>query len=514
MYIVTSEEMRKLDRHTIETIGLPALVLMENAGREIAREALELAREREAAGHRLRKRWLILAGKGNNGGDGLVAVRHLLEAGVRAEVVYAEPPEALAGEAAVQRDIAARLGVPSFVYGTKEIPWDGYDGAIDALLGTGAKGAPRGPYAALIREANAAGVPVVAADVPSGLDADTGAVHEPCLRAERTVALAFLKRGLVQFPGAEAAGSVAVRPIGIPSALAEEHGVRVQLVTEAVLAELGLDVSRKRSADSHKGSYGHALIAAGTQRMSGAGLLCAKAALRTGCGLATWAVPASLAPHLLGRLPEAMLAGIADAGHGDWTHVAADAITALAAERDALAIGPGMGRYAEDAQWLREIWEGADCPLLLDADALNMLAEASDFASWPRREAGTVLTPHPGEMARLAGTTTAEVQKDRIGHASRYASEHGVTLVLKEARTVIAAPDGRVYLNPTGNAAMAKGGSGDVLSGVIVSLLAQGLSDVQAACFGVYLHGLAGDRAAASRLTDSSLLPGDLVEHL
>ncbi|WP_409342663.1 NAD(P)H-hydrate dehydratase [Paenibacillus sp. MBLB4367] len=513
MYIVTAEEMRRLDNHTIETIGIPSLVLMENAGREIALEALACISD--AAGQKDNERWLVLAGKGNNGGDGFAAARHLAEAGVAVEVAIAEPPERMSAEAVQQHEIAVRFGLPLICCWEQQIAWGRYTGVIDALLGTGSRGAPREPYAALIRQANASGLPIVAADIPSGLDADTGETQEPCIRAVRTVALAFLKRGHMQYPGAEAAGRVTVRPIGIPGRLAASLGVSTLLLSEASLTgPLGIDIGRGRSADTHKGSYGHALIAAGTQRMSGAGLLCVKAALRAGCGLATWAVPASLVTHLLGRVPEAMLAGLADAGHGDWTHVNAEAILALADERDALALGPGMGRYEGDSQWLRALWEGAKCPLVLDADALNMLADAGDFASWQRRPAATVLTPHPGEMARLAGVSTREVQRDRIGLARRFAEQHGVTLVLKGARTVIATPEGAVYVNVNGNAGMATAGAGDVLAGVIASLLAQGYDAGQAACLGVYLHGAAGDRAALKRPSPASLLAGDLLEEL
>ncbi|RAV16760.1 NAD(P)H-hydrate dehydratase [Paenibacillus contaminans] len=513
MYIVTAEEMRRLDNHTIETIGIPQAALMENAGREIARQiATWIA---EAGRKSAAERWLVLAGKGNNGGDGFVAARHLSEAGIAVEVALAEPPERMSPEAAQQHDIAVRFGLQLIHCWEQKIAWGRYTGVVDALLGTGTRGAPREPYAALIREANASALPIVAADIPSGLDAATGETHEPCIRAERTVALAFLKRGLVQYPGAETAGHVVVRPIGIPAGLAASLGVRTMILDEAALnGPLGIDVSRERRADTHKGSYGHTLIAAGTKRMSGAGLLCAKAALRAGCGLATWAVPASLATHLLGRVPEAMLAGLADAGHGDWTHVNAEAILALAEDCDALALGPGMGRYEGDSQWLRGLWEGAGCPLVLDADALNMLAEAPDFADWQPRRAATVLTPHPGEMARLAGVSTREVQRDRIGLARRYAEQHGVTLVLKGARTVVATPDGAVYVNVNGNAGMATAGAGDVLAGIIASLLSQGFDAAQAACLGVYMHGAAGDRAALKRTSPASLLAGDLLEEL
>ncbi|WP_144936969.1 NAD(P)H-hydrate dehydratase [Paenibacillus sp. 32O-W] len=512
MYVVTSEEMRRLDGHTIQRIGLPALVLMENAGRAVAEEVLAVSRESAA---KRRQRWLVLAGKGNNGGDGLVAARHLIESGLDIDITLAEPAGLFSADMAVQHEIIGKLGIPMFNYKPGEIRWEVYDGVIDALLGTGTRGAPREPYAGLIREANASGLPIVAIDIPSGLDADTGMTHDPCICAVRTVALAFLKRGLVQPPGTGAAGRVVVRSIGIPVRLAEEQGIRTLLLDERTLSErLALDPRRGRPEDSHKGTFGHVLIAAGSLRMAGAGLLCANAALRAGCGLATWAMPASLVQHLLGRLPEAMLAGLPDAGHGDWAEVSAEQVLSLAEGRDALAIGPGMGRYGDDVQWLRAIWEGAQCPLLLDADALNMLADAPDFASWRKREAATVLTPHPGEMARLTGLSTAEVQRDRIGLARRYAEEHGVTLVLKGARTVVATPDGVVYVNTTGNPGMATGGTGDVLAGVIAGLLAQRLTAEQAAAFGVWLHGAAGDRAAAERSAPASILAGDLLRCL
>jgi NAD(P)H-hydrate epimerase len=552
MHLVTAEEMRALDRFVIDRIGLPGAVLMENAARAVAEAAMALGDEwyggvrgggggtpsgcvagapADAApalaqarpGRRLR--WLVLAGKGNNGGDGIAAARHLLEMGAEATILYAEPPERLTGDAALQRDAASGFGIPAMVYAPGAVDWRSFDGIIDALLGTGSRGAPREPYASLIREANASGLPIVAADIPSGLDADTGAVYEPCIRAARTVALAFMKRGLALHPGAEYAGAVTVAPIGIPARLADEHGIRVFRLDEAaVRGRLGVDPARPRRADTHKGTYGRVLVAAGSPRMAGAGLLCVRAALRAGCGLATWALPAGLAAAVTGRVPEAMLAPLADGGRGDWSAVAPEALAAELAGADALVLGPGLGRFAGDAAWLRRVWDiaagsggaGRAVPLVLDADALNMLAEADDFAAWPRRPADSpaVLTPHPGEMARLARTSASEVQRDRIGIARDYAMRHGVVLVLKGAATVTALPDGTVYVNTTGNPGMATGGSGDVLAGVIGSLIAQGMPPGTAAAFGVWLHGLAGDRAAAARPSQASLLAGDITEYL
>ncbi|QDY85294.1 NAD(P)H-hydrate dehydratase [Paenibacillus polymyxa] len=548
MYMVTAEQMRQLDRYTIDKLGIPALTLMENAGRAVADEVLKLCAERDRKsgvikkvthtgsgdipGHggvirtdtwsreqhdvRERAHWYIIVGKGNNGGDGLVAARHLTDAGLRVTVVYAEPPEALRGEAAAQRDIIAALDIPVILYGQDNLDLRGASGIVDALLGTGTQGPPREPYASLIREANASGAPLVSVDVPSGLDADTGALHEPCIRASVTVCLAYLKGGLVQYPGAGTAGDVVVRYIGIPPGLARECGVQVQLLTGDTLHDaLGVDVSRSREPDGHKGTYGHVLVAAGSLRMSGAGLLAARAALRIGSGLVTWAVPEALLPHVIGAAPELMLAAAATGGDSEWNANSADKLLQLAQARDVLAVGPGLGRFAGDTGWLRRLWEEYSGPLVLDADALNILASAGpELEAWKPRNAAVVLTPHPGEMARLLGIPTAEVQRDRISHARDYARTHGVTLVLKGARTVIACPDGTAYVNTTGHAGMATGGAGDVLTGIIAGLLAQGLNASQAATFGVYLHGVAGEMAARHRQHPASVVAGDIIEAL
>ncbi|MCM3748333.1 NAD(P)H-hydrate dehydratase [Paenibacillus pasadenensis] len=517
------------------------------------------------------KPWAILVGKGNNGGDGLVAARHLHQLGVPVWIVFAESPQKLNSEAERQRQLAARCGLPWTIYSPNKQNWSRCEGIIDALLGTGSSVvAPREPLASLIREVNASALPIVAADLPSGLDPDTGAVADPAIRAAVTVTFGLAKRGLAQYPGAGHAGTVLVAPLGVPlgpdnknwqgngaeserdaasSAGAETNrGTRINaasgfkeeltgkpqtdfaepsseselqaqasgvfLLTPQLLRErLHVEVRDQREADSHKGTYGHVLVAAGTLSMSGAGLLSATAALRAGAGLVTWAVPQSLAPAAAGLRPELMLAAVEDGGTGAWQQAAPEELAALAKQRDALVIGPGMGKLP--GGWLRQLWEllPAKLPLVLDADGLNHAA-ADSFAAWPRREGGVVLTPHPGEMGRLLGIPTAEVQRDRIGCAMRYALEHEVTVVLKGARTVIAAPDGSAYINPTGNAGMATGGTGDVLAGVIGSLLAQGLPAPAAAALGVWRHGAAGDRAAAALQSPASLIAGDILDWL
>lgn len=509
MRLVTAEQMRAIDRQAIDRIGLPAMVLMENAGRAVAEEVLRWMAEHKPPS----LPWLMLIGKGNNGGDGIVAARHLRESGVGAELLVVEEPEQLRGEAALQRDIAARMGIPAFRYQPGHVAWDKYAGIVDGLLGTGTKGAPRAPYDALIREANDSGLPIVAIDIPSGVDADTGQAHDPAIRAVKTVALAFGKCGLYQFPGADLAGHVVVRSIGIPDELA--GNVNTWLATKETIGdELGLTLPLVRPADGHKGTFGHVLVVAGSGTYSGAGLLAAGGALRAGAGLVTWTLPRSVAAAMTGLLPEAILAGMEEGPEGNWTASTASHIIDLANNKEAVVVGPGIGRFAGDADWLRQLWDGVKAPLLLDADALNIVAECGGLTKWPMRNAPTILTPHPGEMARLAGLATGEVQRGRIAFARAFAAQHRVTLVLKGARTVTALPDGRVFVNPTGNAGMATGGSGDVLAGLIAGLAAQGIPPEAAAVAGVHMHGEAGDRAAENRPSPASLLASDLLDRL
>ncbi len=571
MYIVSAQQMRELDNYTIQELGIPSLSLMEVAGKAIAEDVLNwCGQQQESAdiptgkalrnqsgihsdGHALsdkEEHWLILVGKGNNGGDGLVAARYLQEAGIRVTLLYAMPPEQCSGDAAIQRDAAERSGLE---YAVWDAEWDGsatadssdssdttdstngdiapslnknarsaserwkpYTGIIDALLGTGSKGEPREPYGAIIRSANASGKPIIAADIPSGLNADTGEVADSCIQATRTVCLAFLKQGLTQYPGASAAGEVIVRSIGIPQLAAARAGIQSYLITDSVLQQqLDIDITRTRAVDGHKGTYGHVMIVGGSLNMSGAGLMASRSALRIGSGLVTWLLPEQLMKHMVGHIPELMMAPVSDDPSGQWTSSTTEAILKQTAKADVLAIGPGLGRFEQDGEWLRTLWEQSEQPLVLDADGLNILAEADGLVSWRKRSATTVLTPHPGEMARLAGVSTAEVQRDRLGLARRFAQQHGITLVLKGARTIIAAPDGKVFVNTTGHPGMATGGSGDVLTGIIAGLLAQGLNAIQAAAFGAHLHGHAGEQAALARPGNpASLLAGDIIEQL
>jgi NAD(P)H-hydrate epimerase len=380
------------------------------------------------------------------------------------------------------------------------------DVLVDALLGTGLSRAPEGGFAASIRRIEAlrsAGARVLAVDVPSGLSADSGQPFTPCVHADRTVTFAFLKRGLVLHPGPEFAGEVEVVEIGIPSDAAASIPVTCELLEEDAVRAL----VPPRPPDAHKGTAGRVLVVAGSPGKSGAAHLALCGALRGGAGLVTLAARPEVLPFALAGRPEAM--SVALPGSGPLALSDLDGLLAAAEGIDALAIGPGIPRGPETAALLRLVLEKTRLPAVLDADALNALAGTP--ASLAGLPVPPILTPHPGEMARLVGGTIAEVQRDRIGIATDRASAWGCVVLLKGARTVIAAPGRPAAIVPTGNPGMATGGTGDVLAGLVASLLAGGLPAHDAACAGAFVHGLAGDLAAA-RLGERGLIAGDLAE--
>jgi NAD(P)H-hydrate epimerase len=487
--LATAAQMRAMDRETIDELGLPAALLMEHAGRAVA----DAVAARAGAGARV----AVVCGPGNNGGDGFVCARWLRERGLDARVhLVRGRPRERAGEAALHLGVYERLGGPVV---------DGFDAAaaaaadviVDAVLGTGLASPVVGPLADVLAVMDNAAATCIAVDVPSGLDADTGAVLGAAVHADVTVALGCAKLGLASWPGCERAGELIVADIGVPSRLAAKHGVRAFLVERADAEAL---VPRRGLGD-HKGTHGHVVVAAGSAGKVGAALLATGGALRAGAGLVTLATPPAAAPHVLGRIPEAM--------HAVFDPEAPD-LTVFEGKR-ALVWGPGMPTGAAAGATVRRLAASLPLPAVLDADALNHLAEKPEVlvdAPAPR-----VLTPHPGEAARLLGTGSDVVQADRVAAARKLAAATRAVVVLKGARSVVAAPDGRVTLNPTGNPGLGTGGTGDVLAGVIGALLAQGLPALEAARLGVYVHGLAGDLAAAARGT-IGLVAGDLLAEL
>ena len=507
MRILSSSQMRDADRRTIEEVGIPAVVLMENAGRQVV-AALEAVFEDLAD-----RQVAILCGRGNNGGDGFVVARTLHQRGIDVGVFLIGAVADVRGEARSNLEILGRIGVP-VVEVDNEQAWELHfseiescDLIVDALFGTGLKTPLQGMLETVVADVNGSSIPVASIDLPSGLSADTNELIGDCIDATITITLAAPKLPLVLPPGELHAGDVVIADIGIPDAVIDSvEGPRIDLLTRARMRS----IVEPRPADSHKGDYGHLLLVAGSKGRTGAAHLAAMAALRSGAGLVTVATPESCLPILAAMAPEYMTVAIPEDHGGDVDPDAASRL--LERPYDVVALGPGLGTAPGAVALVKTVIERSGVPVVLDADALNAFASEAD------RLTGTggrdvIITPHPGEFGRLLHVSTADVQADRIGLARDFASRQQVYVVLKGHRTVIAAPDGHVFINTTGNAGMATGGMGDVLTGMIAAWLGQ-LLDAEAACtLGVYLHGTAGDLAEAS-MGEVALTASDVIEHL
>jgi hydroxyethylthiazole kinase-like uncharacterized protein yjeF len=452
----------------------------------------------------------ILCGKGNNGGDGLALARRLSIRGVPVRVALLAPFAAVTGEAKVNLSILRKMDVEIVKNArTHEIAdvvaWA--DIAVDALLGVGLSTALKGMYAFAVELMNASGKPVVSVDMPTGINADTGEIMGSAVRADLTVTMALLKRGLVLHPGAQHAGTIRVADIGIPVEVVEKEKIGAAFLTRDGVWGL-LD---PRHPEAHKGNFGHALIVAGSLGKAGAAGMAVRGALRAGAGLVSAAMPASLVPVIQQQVPEAMCIPSAESIDGTLGIGAEVELLKASESMSACAIGPGLSTHYETVQVARNFVQRCAAPLVIDADGLNALAGSLGILK--KTKAPIIMTPHPGEMGRLLGLSPRDVRKDRIGVACDFAKRYNVTLVLKGAATVVAAPNGGVFINSTGNPGMATGGTGDVLTGMIVGFLAQGYTTVQAACIGVYLHGLAGDLAAGEK-SETSMIAGDLIEKI
>jgi hydroxyethylthiazole kinase-like uncharacterized protein yjeF len=501
--VFTAAEMRALDARAIRELGIPGPRLVDNAGTGAAA---------------LIARWLapirgkavvVVCGKGNNGGDGFVVARRLKARGAAVRVLLVGRRAEVGGDAADAlgrwRGRVEEVEEPSGLaraLGRADV-------IVDALLGTGVSGAARGPVAAAIEAINragAGGVPVVALDLPSGVDSDRGALPGPTVKAWRTVTFAGLKRSLLLAPAAAQAGAVEIGDIGVP---AEE--VRRGITTWRLEIADVRPSFPPRDLDAHKGRFGHLLVVAGSLGKTGAAVLAGRAALRSGGGLCTIAAPASQQPIVAAQAPEYMTEALPETAAQSLSLKAKDRLLELARRMDAVAIGPGLSLDPEAQELARVLIRDLEQPMVVDADALSALAGHLDVL---RHGAGPrVLTPHPGEMARMLGTTIEAVQGDRIEVARTFAREHGVALALKGAYTVSAGPDGHVAINPTGNPGMAKGGSGDVLTGIVGALLAREIEPTAALRSGCYVHGLAGDVAARER-GEYAMLASDIIESL
>lgn len=507
MRVTTAAEMHELDRLAIETYGIPGVVLMENAGAQVARILWQEYPDLRA--HRV----AVLCGRGNNGGDGFVIARYLHNTGVSVSVFIMGEPGGIRADAGVHLDMLRRVGVaPEAVKTSESAQAVGsrladYDILIDALLGTGLQAAVSGVFQLIIAAMNAAGKPIISVDIPSGLSADAGTPMGEHVRADLTITMALPKRGLLLYPDAEHVGRLVVVDIGFPAMVRESAAVRCQVLTADTIASQ----LRVRSADTHKGTYGHVLIVAGGPGKTGAGALASMAALRSGAGLVSFALPHSLNGAMEAKLTEVMTIPLPESEPGVLGAEAGKRIIEWLEGKSALILGPGLGTHPETVRCVHELLRQVCIPTVLDADGLNALA--TDPERPGAVQAPLVLTPHPGELARLRRTTTTEIQANRLAMAQETARVYKAVVVLKGAHTVIAEPEGTLYINLTGNPGMATAGSGDVLSGMIGALLGQGYSPSMAARVAVYIHGLAGDLAARV-LGERSLIAGDLVETL
>ena len=505
MKLVTTEQMRAIDRAAIEDYGIAGAVLMENAGRAVAQAAQEMLSEVDPLG-----RVVAVCGRGNNGGDGFVAARHLSNQGIPVEICLLAAADDLTGDAAINCRIAQQMGLPVLENpgsGELEAALDSADVVIDAILGTGISGEVEGPAREAIELINTSWAEVVAVDIPSGVSGDTGEELGEAVAADRTLTFGLPKIGHYCYPGRECCGEIEIVDISLPGELLTAETLTTNL-TEPMDAWLMLP---DRWADMHKGDAGRLLIVAGSVGMTGAAALAGQGAARAGAGLVTLAAPESLNDILEIKCTEVMTLPLPETKQRSLAPQAADQVLAFAEGCDAVALGPGLSRVDATAQLARSLIERIPLPLVVDADGLNACAGATDVLK--RRAAPTVITPHPGELSRLVDVPAATIQQDRVGSARQAARELDCVVVLKGAGTVIAAPDGEAWVNPTGNAGMASGGVGDVLTGVIAALLAGGATAVDAAVSGVYYHGLAGDLAAEHR-GERSLIASDLLEQL
>jgi len=499
---VTADEMRALDRIAIEDAGIAGVVLMETAGRAVA-EAVADIHSQTSGGH-----VCVLCGKGNNGGDGFVVARTLSQWGFEVGCLLLSKRESITGDALVQLDAVDTLGIE-----VVEIDQglDAVDGAadliataavcVDAMLGTGLTQAVREPYASAIEQVNQSDAAVVAVDLPSGVSADTGQILGVAVQADATITFALHKRGLLTHPGAELAGTISVADIGIPTD-AIEH-----LRPNTFLIDLDDPVLPARRPNSHKGHFGHVLIVGGSPGKGGAPLLAGLAALRSGTGLVTVLTDQRCQASLEGKIPELMV----EAGW-DEDRMDEDAVRSMATGKQAIVVGPGLATDSIGMAVLEVILETADTPVIIDAGALTLLADNPSILT-NSANSRQVLTPHPGEAARLLSSTTSEVQADRFEALNALVSLSNSVVILKGAHSLIGEPGQTIHINTTGNPGMASAGTGDVLAGLIGSLAGRGLDPLEAAVCGTHLHGLAGD-VVAEAIGQDSLIAGDLVHAL
>ncbi|MDF2548719.1 MAG: NAD(P)H-hydrate dehydratase [Anaerosolibacter sp.] len=507
MKVVDGIQMKRLDQKALEEYRIPGIILMEQAGMAVADEVLKEIQRQE------NNKVMIICGLGNNGGDGFVTARHLFQRGIAVKVRIIGDVARVTGDTKTNYDILRKLKLDiKMLLDLQDIEKLSEEMAhcsiiVDAICGTGLNRDMGGLWKELIHVINRSGKYILSVDIPSGVSAGTGNILGNAVRANKTVVLQLPKVGNINYPGAEYSQTMVIKDIGIPREIIEQDNLNISLITQEMIKR----ILPRRKNDTHKGNYGKAYIVAGSTGMTGAAMLTCEAVLRSGAGLLKVAIPQSLNSIMETRLIEAITVPLPELKKGVVGISDIEKIIKTMKESNVIAIGPGSGQTRELEEVLRNICEEATIPMVLDADALNSLAHRLDILNLLKTTA--VLTPHIGEMARLTNLPIEEIQRNKIQIAIEFAKKWKVILILKGARTVVASPEGKIFINTTGNPGMATAGSGDVLTGIITGFLAQGLQPLDAALAAVYIHGTAGDRAA-NRIGEYGLMAGDIVLEL
>ncbi len=503
MYLVKAREMQEIDRDAIESFGIPGRVLMENAGRGTFDMILDLFPDI------FDKKVCVLCGRGNNGGDGFVVARYLMEHNIETDIFLLSSRDRLKGDARANMSLVEKLcalrrkenncdsriiQIPDkeefLKYRHRIIHNDLF---VDGIFGTGLNSDVRGFFRDVIDLVNSSKMPVISIDIPSGLNTDTGKPCGVCIKAFATASFAFAKPGHILYPGREFTGKLKIIDIGIPRFIADKKSPELHLIEKKNVQSF----FTPRNPQAHKGNFGHLLIIAGSTGKTGAAALASNAAMACGTGLVTLGIPQSLNSVMEPQVTEPMTFPLPEKDEGILSDEGFDRIVELADGKTAVAIGPGIGTDKDTGVLVKRLIKSIDLPLILDADALNLIA--SDPEILKKRQAPVVITPHPGEMARLVGASSSGIQQNRLDTAQNFAVHFGVILVLKGAGTITAMPDGRAFICTKGNSGMASGGMGDALTGIISGLTAQGLSSENAAVAGPYIHGMCGDTLACTR---------------
>jgi ADP-dependent NAD(P)H-hydrate dehydratase / NAD(P)H-hydrate epimerase len=509
MYLVTAQEMRAFDATAIQDYGIPGVVLMENAGRTTFHIL-----KKHLGGDLRDLRVSVIAGPGNNGGDGYVIARYLINHGASVHTFLLSPRDKIQGDALINLKVLEKMTSHVFPITDGETMkqaaqmWQESEVIIDAILGTGLASDVRSPYREAILEVNNTSAIILSVDLPSGLDADTGRILGCAVRADITATYGFRKLGMALHPGREHCGSIEVVDISIPLPAVEKKPPKAILYAHPQ-AELYRRL--RMDSEAHKGRFGHLVIIGGSPGKTGAPSMAAWAASRVGAGLVTVGVPASLNPILETKLTEEMTEPLPESIPGYLGVSAVDRILSLAEGKRCVAIGPGLSTEHDIPEMIERILSAHSGWVVIDADGLNALSGRMEILK--TTNAQVVLTPHPGEMGRLVGKSAAEIQDDRVGITKKLAADYGVWVILKGARTITASPNGIIFINTTGNPWMASGGQGDVLTGILAGLLVQGIPPEEALPFGVYIHGLAADKLV-DRIGPAPVTATDVLEEI